>query len=216
MRYVTFVLIPGEDGLHPLDQALADDPSIARETIHDISLLNDDTAITIYQLTGDVDAIERLLDDHPDTLATNVTRTRESVHAYVHFEPNETIRRLLEIPREYELIVDTPMAFTARGGLELTVIGDEEMVRRAIPEIPRTLRPKLTRTGDYEPDDERLFSLLTTRQQQILQTAVQHDYYSEPRGTTHEELAAALDCSPATVGEHLRRIEATLLTSITP
>ncbi len=216
MRYVTFVLIPDEGGLHPIDQALADEPTVERELLHEISLLNDGTAITIYQLNGDVDTVERVLDECPETLATNVSETRDSVHAYVHFDPNETIEQLLQIPLDYELIVDTPLEFTDRGGLRLTVIGDEEMVRRAIPEIPSPLRPKLEQTGDYEPVDDRLFSLLTARQQEILRTAVEHGYYSVPRQATHEDLARELGCSPGTVGEHLRKVEATILTEVTP
>lgn len=216
MRYVKFVLIPDEGGLHPIDGAFAAESSLTRQFIHEISLLNDGTAITIYQLSGDVDVVKDILADHDEVVMSHVSQPRDSIHVYVQFEPNEVIETLLEIPREHELIVDTPLEFTDRGGLRLTVIGEEEMVRRAIPELPPSLRPKLEQTGDYKPQNERLFSVLTERQQEILQTAVELGYYSVPRHVTHEELASELDCSPSNVGELLRKVEAAILTEVTP
>ncbi|WP_458185548.1 helix-turn-helix domain-containing protein [Haladaptatus sp. NG-WS-4] len=216
MRYVKFVLIPDADGLHPIDGAFAAESSLTRQFIHEISLLNDGTAITIYQLSGDADRVEEILDDHDEVVMSHVSQPRDSVHVYVQFEPNEVIETLLQIPREYELIVDTPLEFTERGGLRLTVVGEEEMVRRAIPELPRSLRPKLEQTGEYKPQNERLFSVLTERQQEILKTAVEQGYYSVPRRVTHEDLASELECSPSNVGELLRKVEATILTEITP
>ncbi|WP_458209102.1 helix-turn-helix domain-containing protein [Haladaptatus sp. NG-SE-30] len=216
MRYVKFVLIPDEGGLHPIDGAFAAESSLTRQFIHEISLLNDGTAITIYQLSGDVDVVKDILADHDEVVMSHVSQPRDSIHVYVQFEPNEVIETLLEIPREHELIVDTPLEFTDRGGLRLTVIGEEEMVRRAIPELPPSLRPKLEQTGDYKPQNERLFSVLTERQQEILQTAVELGYYSVPRRVTHEELASELDCSPSNVGELLRKVEAAILTEVTP
>ncbi|WP_227355067.1 helix-turn-helix domain-containing protein [Haladaptatus salinisoli] len=216
MRYVKFVLIPDDGGLHPVDKAFASEPSLTRQFIHEISLLNDGTAITIYQLSGDADVVEDILAEHDEVVMSHVSQPRDSVHVYVQFEPNEVIETLLEIPREYELIVDTPLEFTDRGGLRLTVVGEEEMVRRAIPELPASLRPKLEQTGDYKPQNERLFSVLTERQQEILKTAVELGYYSVPRRVTHEDLASELDCSPSNVGELLRKVESTILTEVTP
>jgi len=216
MRYVTFVLIPDDGGLHPVDGALARAESVTREAIHDISLLNDGTANTIYELSGTPAAVEDVLDGRHDVLNYTVSEMRNAVHAYVQFDPNDAVEALLEIPREYELFVDTPMTVTDRGGLRVTAVGTEEKIRQAIPELPGSLRPKLEQTGDYEPENDRLFAVLTERQQDILRTAVEEGYYAVPREATHEDLASELECSKSNVGEHLRKIEATILTEITP
>jgi predicted DNA binding protein len=49
--------------------------------------------------------------------------------------------------------------------------------------------------------------VLTTRQQEILQVAVEAGYYSNPRGATHEDIANTIGIAPTTVGDHLREIE---------
>ena len=36
---------------------------------------------------------------------------------------------------------------------------------------------------------------------------MQAGYYETPREATHEDVADRLDCSPATVSEHLQKIE---------
>jgi len=41
----------------------------------------------------------------------------------------------------------------------------------------------------------------------VLVAAVEAGYYDTPRRATQEDVAAAVDCSPATAGEHLRKVE---------
>jgi len=69
-------------------------------------------------------------------------------------------------------------------------------------------------TGTYSPDRHALSRLLTERQREVLDAAVETGYYRDPRGATHEEVAAALDIAPTTVGEHLRKIEQRVFTAV--
>ena len=55
--------------------------------------------------------------------------------------------------------------------------------------------------------------MLTGRQREILEAAVESGYYEEPRGATHEEIAREVGVSAGTVGEHLRRVEEKVLLS---
>ncbi|OLZ39885.1 hypothetical protein A6E15_02320 [Natrinema saccharevitans] len=48
----------------------------------------------------------------------------------------------------------------------------------------------------------------------MLRVAVEEGYYEEPRKVTYGDIAARLDCSAGTVGQHLRRIEARLMSSL--
>ncbi|MFC7194158.1 helix-turn-helix domain-containing protein [Halosimplex aquaticum] len=66
---------------------------------------------------------------------------------------------------------------------------------------------EVVETGEYDPGVRQLFDRLTARQREVLETAVRAGYYDDPRRATHADLAAELDVSPATVGEHLRKIE---------
>lgn len=216
MRYVKFVLIPPDGNLHPTDKRLADDPEVTRTALHNINLLDDESAVTLYQLDGDPAHIDAILADSPEVLAYNVSPTGDSVHAYIHFETNDTVGELLGVPQKHEIILDTPIEYTRRGGLRMTVVGEEETIREAIATAPEGIRLKLEETGDYEPSVERLFAQLTTRQQETLQAAVDAGYYEVPRRATHADVAETLDRTGGTVGEHLRKIEAAVLTAIVP
>lgn len=68
----------------------------------------------------------------------------------------------------------------------------------------------------YEPTTGQLFQELTDRQQEVLLTALRKGYYRTPREATHEEIAADLSCSASVVGQHLRRIETKLVSSVVP
>jgi predicted DNA binding protein len=216
MRYVTFVIIPPDRGLTPTDREFGAAQEVTRRSIQHLNLLLDGTAVLIFELDGDLDTIQDILTTSEEVLEYNISETRESHHVYIHIEANETVTDLLAIPNEYELVVDTPMIYTHRGGLRVTVIGEEETIRESMPAIPSDLRIKLEQIGEYEPITDRLFSLLTERQQEILQEAVRQGYYEVPRQVTHQDIAGELDCSGGTVGEHLRKIEAKLLSEITP
>ncbi|WP_224447125.1 bacterio-opsin activator domain-containing protein [Haloprofundus salilacus] len=58
-----------------------------------------------------------------------------------------------------------------------------------------------------------LDSALTERQREVLETAFLVDFFEWPRGSTAEEVAEALDVSPPTFHEHLRRSQQKLLTA---
>ena len=49
--------------------------------------------------------------------------------------------------------------------------------------------------------------MITSRQEEVLETAVDLGYYSEPRQASLKEIADAMGISSATVGEHLRKVE---------
>jgi predicted DNA binding protein len=216
MRYVTFVLIPPDGGLHPSDRRLAEDPEVTRTALYDINLLDDGTAVTLYRLDGPDGRVEEILADCPEVLAHNVSTTDDSVHAYIHFETNDVVAGLLAVPQTHGIILDTPIEYTPRGGLRMTVVGEEATIRETMATVPDDVRLKLEETGEYEPSARRLFAKLTTRQQETLRAAIDAGYYEVPRRATHADIAERLDRTGGTVGEHLRKIEAAVLTAIVP
>ncbi|WP_423746723.1 helix-turn-helix domain-containing protein [Haladaptatus sp. SPP-AMP-3] len=76
------------------------------------------------------------------------------------------------------------------------------------------VRLEVERTGSYTPGPRHIVSRLTKRQREVLQTAVGLGYYQEPCEATHNEIAAVTGLSETTVGEHLRKIEATVFSSL--
>jgi predicted DNA binding protein len=216
MRYVECVLIPTKGGLHPTEQRMADDPDISLTLLHNINLLNDGTAVTLYEMSGDEERVRGILENSPEILTYNTTCTKDDVLAYIHLEPNETVYQLLTVLQEFEIILDTPLVYTQLGGLSVRLIGTQTTIRNAIPAVPKDVRIKLEQTGEYAPITDRFFEQLTTRQQETLVKAVEMGYYDVPRRGTHEDIARELELTGGTVGEHLRKIEAKILTQIAP
>ncbi|MFC6766361.1 helix-turn-helix domain-containing protein [Natrinema soli] len=216
MRYAKCIIIPDDEGLHPVDKRIADHPEVSRELLHNVNLLADETIVTIYQFSGDREALETILKDSPMVCKYQLSGVGDEIHAYIHVGAHERLVGLLSILKEFEFIFDTPLEFTRRGGLRVTMIGDVQSFQEAIPDVPDGIRLKLLKTGEYEPNTDRLFSQLTERQQEILQTAVDMGYYNVPRAVTHEDIGNELGCTGGTVGGHLRKIESKILAQIIP
>jgi hypothetical protein len=154
-----------------------------------------------------------ILADQADVPPHDVSGDREGL-AYIHFRPTGTVDRLLSIVRDNEIVLNTPIDCLAEGGVRVTLVGDDEVIQRVVGEVPDALRLQLEGIGDYHPDSEQLFSVLTARQQEILEAAVELGYYREPREATHEDIARVVGVSAGTIGEHLRKVEGTVLSSL--
>ena len=213
MRYVKVSLIPTGGDIDPVGDEIAAEPSLSRESILHINRLNDGTVVLLTQLRGDGEALDEILEGRDDVLSHNVSTLRDGVQAYLHAEPTEVGAALLDLTQEYEFVVDTPIEY-GTDGLRVAVIGEEETVRRAIEDVPEEIRVELEQLSDYDPELRELSSMLTDRQREILDTAAELGYYEVPRRATHQDIADELDLSTTTVGEHLRKIEARMLSEI--
>jgi hypothetical protein len=214
MRYVKVVLVPDGDEFHPAADVLAVESAVTREAIDHVNLLNDGTAVTLSRLRGDPDRLVEILEATAAVIRFDVSETGGALQAYTHFEPNETTLALLELTREHELVLDTPVEYGPDGSLRVAVIGEDDVVQSAVAAVPEGVRLELEQLSDYEPEQRELSSLLTARQHEILDAAVEVGYYEAPRDATHEDVADRVGVSTTTVGEHLRKIEARLLSEL--
>ncbi|MFC6827061.1 helix-turn-helix domain-containing protein [Halopelagius fulvigenes] len=212
MRYITFV-IPQIDDERCSNGACATDRAVKVEAIHYINLLDDGTGVGLYQLRDDFEEGAELLEAHPDVLACEKSEASEGL-IYLHFRANALMTDLLSIFRRYEIVVNWPMEYTDQGGLRVTMVGEDKKFREAIAEIPDGIQISLEGIGEYRPDMRRLASLLTDRQRELLELAVEAGYYEMPRRATLRDLADRTNISAGTVGEHLRKIEMKIITEL--
>lgn len=215
MRYVDLVLRP-DPGWSPFGRVVEDDPDVTREAVHQLNLMEDDTAVMLYELSGEAGYIEGLLGEHFDAIAYETSRVDGNVLVYAHIQPTPLVQGLLQIPQSFSIVIDTPIEFTPDGGLKLTLVGEEGAIGDVMGAIPDAVNYTVEGTGDYAPGAERLFSELTDRQQEILVTALEMGYYERPRRATYEDIADTVGCTRTTVGEHLRKAEQKVLTGVVP
>ncbi|WP_254831092.1 helix-turn-helix domain-containing protein [Haloglomus salinum] len=216
MRYVDFLLIPRGRYLHPAVAAVADDPDVHREAIHHFNVLEDGSAVVLLEFSGDADRLEELVGDDPDIISYDLSVSETGIFSYSRITADEELQQLYSVPQRRELVLDTPMRYTDRGALEVRAIGNQRAIREAIKDVPDGLGLKFLSTGEYDPEQSESGDQLTERQREILRTAVEMGYYEEPRQTNYQELADELDLSSGTVGEHLRKIESTVLKRLVP
>ncbi len=214
MRYATFLLDPEEDGVHPVENVLTRTAAVTRGVIREVNILNDGTGVVLYTLTGDLERARDLLADLESVHTVYVGGDGEEGVAFVHFDPNATVRALLEIVDDNEFALDRPIECHREGGLRVTLIGEQAAISRATELVPAEVGLQLEGTGQYDPRTDKLTTILTDRQREVLSVAVDEGYYEEPRQTTHQEIAEAVDLTAGTVGEHLRKAEERILSGV--
>ncbi|HET7324925.1 MAG TPA: helix-turn-helix domain-containing protein [Halococcus sp.] len=214
MRQFTLLVVPESGAFHPTDRALMDEPSVAREALLYAGLLADGTAVIQYRLSGDPSAAEAVLDGEPTTLSYDVFGIHsDGFYAHVQFESAGSAVKLLALADEQKLLVLTPFPFTD-GGLRATLAGTQQRVRQAASMVPEDITVRFLGTEPYDPERDDLLARLTERQRDVLATAVELGYYETPRRATHADIAAVIGCSTGTVGEHLRKVEARVLSEL--
>lgn len=213
MRYATVRLDPGPEGFYPEQQVFIEKADVTRERIHHMNLLDDGTIVMLYQLRGDLKQAKEMIDDIPRVVSSDIAGKKEGL-MYFHWEPIEADKTLLPLLKDFAIVSDMPMEITADGDLRATLIGGEETLQRALTGISDIVTLHLEKTGEYRPELHQLGSMLTDRQYQILQVAVNNGYYEIPRRATYEEIAEEVELSQSTVGNHLQKIEAKILPRI--
>jgi len=210
MRYVTLLVTPTEGaGFHPVGERIARAADVHREAIHRIDDLGDGTITMLAEVRGEAERYREILAESPEVHEFTVADGAEDrAWGYSRTETNELTEYMLERDRELELVRDSPIEITDDGSQRLTLVGTEAaFVRASQFEDPEGYDIQIEKTGEYHPDSGRLLDGLTSRQQEVLEAAVATGYYETPRQATHEDIAEVVDCSPATVGEHLQKIE---------
>lgn len=214
MRYARVVFTPTEP-THPAERRLEQAEDVSRERIYNVTLLDDGTAVLLKELSGNQDRAREILADSA-VINYQITEADDVFTAYMHYEPAEHLVELLSLLRELELVLETPLEYTNGGGFRACVVGRGELLRGACELIPEEFDADLERLGDFEPETRRVYGELTPRQRETLAAALDAGYYETPRTATQQDVAEELDRSSGTVGEHLRKVEATVLSAISP
>lgn len=216
MRYVTVRASPADgEAFHPLGAAVADESAVTPGPIHQIELIDGETGVSLSEIRSGIERYGEILEESPHVIEYTTTGTDRGF-AYVHFDLDDLTRRLLQYRRGSDLVVELPIESAGDGSTVVTLVGDASAFTGAFDEVPDEVDLEIVETGSYDPGVRQLFGRLTARQREVLSAAVDAGYYEAPRRATHEDVAAELDVSPATVGEHLRKIESRVFSGFVP
>jgi predicted DNA binding protein len=216
MRYLTVVLKPGDGrAFHPLGKKLTDEPAINRRAIHHIELLDDDTVLLFAEASGSKDRYNQLMQASPHVISY-LTAGDDRWMAVSQFEPTEAVHRSLELQRESVLVIETPIQLTSENHLKVTYVGTDETFSNLYEyaEEMEHVTVDILEMGDYEPDKSTFHRMITSRQEEVLEAAVELGYYSDPRQASLADIGEVIGISPGTVGEHLRKAEERVFTEL--
>lgn len=174
--------------------------------VHRVEILSDGTVAAVVGFDGDHRPVREALAADETVAEFSVTPEPDGLFL-VQFEPREVVRDMLAVRRETPLTMQLPMSLNADGSATATFLGDQEIIAETLEHVPDGVEVDVRHLRDVDPPEQTVFDRLTDRQREVLDAAVEAGYYDDPRGTTHEALAAELDVAPTTVSEHLRRIE---------
>lgn len=216
MRYLTGLIHPSESSsFHPLGKQLTEESRITREAIHHIELLTDGLVLMFAEGSGDRERYEEIMQNSP-FVVDYLVAGEDPWTAVSQFESTDVSKRALELQQESNVVIKTPIRFTSDGSLRITYLGTDEDFQRLFRDTlgEDAITFEIIEKGDYEPDESSLTRQLTTRQQEVLEAAVDIGYYSTPRQATHADVASVVGIAPTTAGEHLRKIEERVFSTI--
>lgn len=208
MRAITFVVTPPE--AHPTSRMFDEESRLVRERIYNLNLLEDGSMVLLGRVRGDLDRARELIDERMDVLGFSISETGDGGGlVYVHAQPPPEIQRFLELPREHEVFFDFPIEGTRDGGLRIVMIGEtNEVLQDALADVPDRIEFTIERIGAYSEGVGDVTAVLTERQREVLDVALELGYYDVPRRATHRDVAERMGLSVGTVTEHLQKIEA--------
>ena len=216
MRYFDLVLTPETYGIHPIDGELGLLDGVTRDALLHIDAFGDGTGVLLYRLEGGQAAVLDAIGDHEALISYDVldVDAENTFHLYCHVHPGEPAGTLMALCYKYALIIDTPIEFTDRGGTLVTIVGTHDMLREALKAIPEEINVSIQQVGKYSPGTRDMLSMLTERQREVFEAAVNMGYYDIPREVNQGDLAEELGCAPSTVDEHLRKAESKMLSAL--
>lgn len=204
-RRLRVTVTPARGWLHPLDRALRDAPEVRQEAFHGVRELGDGTVITLAEIHGPADHIERACEEASDVVSYTLSPLGDGWLLFSWIQPTPVVERMLRLRQESGVVVEPPAERTEGGTLELDVVGDPPQLQRATD----NLHDELQVTVDPVDADG-----LTPDHYATVHAAVRVGYYETPREATIEAVAADLDASPETTERRLREAESRLFETL--
>ncbi|ADQ68569.1 putative DNA binding protein [Halogeometricum borinquense DSM 11551] len=200
----------------PFYAVVAESSSISELRVIDWNVAADEVGTLLYAIDGDAEKFREAADE-----TNGITRISLSA------QDQPTSYALVEASPRAIPFFSTFMAVTARAGLVVrkplvyrdarsfgNVVGEPTALQEAIEQTPPEVHVTVEQIGPFPSTVEDPSRGLTDRQREVIEVARENGYYDQPRGTTHAEIAAELDCAPNTVTTHLQKAEAKLVHAV--
>lgn len=197
---------------HPMHRFLEESDAVWTDQLLHWNLATDGVDVALFYIEGEREPYVERMETVESIVDYDVTPIdEERFYVYVHERTRPPERRFRESFRDTGLVVLPPIDYLADGSMELTLAGPGADLRAMLAELPDEVEASVEWVGT---DGTGPASALTERQREALSAGLDAGYYEVPREGSLDEVAAELDCAPATASTHLRKAEATLVRSV--
>lgn len=218
MWEVSYRITP-EQGYFDRGERVLWDAGVYLESIRSMEFVEDGSVVMVYEIDGDPETLRNCLDAAEEKIIEYaITEDSEPLVAQLWLYPDGPLEQLLDVHQSFGVSVEFPIEYVSQNPatIEIVETGPRSELRDRIEQTREVVDVHINHVHRHEPGTEQRFQELTDRQQEVLQTAVEAGYYQLPREATHQDIADELDCSKSVVGQHLRRVESALVSSVIP
>lgn len=210
MRQVRLTVTPLDPSVHPFFALTTPEGPI--DEAHSLYCNVADTSRPTYLfgIRGDPDRIADALADRSEVVAYDISRdTDDMCYVILQIEVNEFGRAIFDAFSRDSLTLVLPVVYT-RGRATMELVGAHKALQEFVDALPSDLQVDIEAVGGFT-DGDSAASVLSERQREAVEAALDLGYYQTPSRSTHADIADRLGCSPSTASEHLNRAEAKLV-----
>lgn len=203
----------GREGeIHPMYDVMANAPFVDRATALQWNFVGDDLGI-LHHVEGDIDAFEAAIEDVDPVLDYELEPAGDrSFYAYIHDALTGPFEEFT--PTTGALVIVPPIHYHEDGTVTLSLFGPDEQIRPFVESINGPVDVTIEEVSGLGALATAAETVLSDRQREAAEAALELGYYDIPRAASHEDVADAIDCAPSTAAEHLRKAESKLLRSV--
>lgn len=208
MRYLRLRVTHTEDTRHPIHAfEMRHDDFRGSELLH-WNVSPGGTSSMIFRVRGDPDTYRELLEARDETLAYSVTPAREGTfYCCVCERLTDRTRTYVTAVARGTAVALPPVRYNRDGTVDVSVVGSSADLDGVVETFPDGIGVEVRSVGDYRTHANEPSTVLTARQHEAVEAAVDCGYYDSPRRATMDEIGARLDVTPSTAAEHLRKAE---------
>lgn len=216
MKHLRVTVHVADDHAPEFFALLADSDAITEARLVDWSMAAHEQATLLYLVDGDPTTFaERAADtagiDSVDLSESSAGQT----YAMVVMRPLETplFAAIHEASAQAGIVVRKPIVYRD-GTMSARVVGDAATLQGALDAAPGGVEVQIDEIGHLRGHAEDPVATLSDRQREAVEVALDLGYYTQPRGATHEAVAAELGCAPPTASAHLQKAEAAIVRAV--
>ncbi|SIR96887.1 Predicted DNA binding protein, contains HTH domain [Haladaptatus litoreus] len=196
----------------PIPESLSTDAFVREELLTWQVREETDVVCFLSLVVGEIETIRTTVASLDVVQQTDFTMVDENTfYLYAEMDLRPSDYALWAALDHHGIVPVPPIVYTDTGTIQVTILGEEDALSRAVSSFPNEVDIDVTRVGEHQHLIGSLAGRLTYRQFEAITIAHELGYYRVPRETSLADVAAALDCSESSASTLLRKGEQSLV-----